>query len=251
MNGSLLRAIAITATILSSRDALASFVLQDSAAWGTGAIVYDTSTGLDWLRPRLTSGQSYNQVSSLLGTPAFQGFGYASTSQLQTLASGFGVLVPTSSPSLTATPPDAGLASAYDSFFTYFGGSGGISGPGDCLFGGPDCFYFLSVAGISGAVDSSQLPNAWHYTATFAATFPYPATGLGPASTVSSTIGGVGGFGPSQRDVAISQNGSWLVRTHIEEVPAVPLPPAAWLLLSGLSGLFAFFRNRATPVTSD
>lgn len=53
----------------------------------TGSVIYDESTGLDWLELTASTGQSYNSLAGLLGNAgsALYGYQFASLNQVKTL----------------------------------------------------------------------------------------------------------------------------------------------------------------------
>jgi hypothetical protein len=75
-----------------SSHALASLVLASDPAWGPGTLTQDTSTGLSWLTPTVTSGLSYSDVRGLLQSDVrYSGFRVASTSELADLFTNAGI----------------------------------------------------------------------------------------------------------------------------------------------------------------
>ncbi len=82
---------ALAAGLLAVTPAKASLVLGNSS-FGTNTLVYDTSTGLSWLKTTVTSGMSYNTVSSGFGVGGtYHGYRYATVAEAQTLFVDFGV----------------------------------------------------------------------------------------------------------------------------------------------------------------
>ena len=71
--------------MLNGTDASADLVLRDDNIWGPGTIIHDTSTGLYWLKPSKTVNLSYNTISEQLGSGAYTGFRYASSTEVQNL----------------------------------------------------------------------------------------------------------------------------------------------------------------------
>lgn len=75
-----------------SGHAPASLVLSSDPAWGPGTLTRDTSTGLGWLTPTVTSGLSISEVRGLLQfDPRYVGFRVASTAELTELFANAGI----------------------------------------------------------------------------------------------------------------------------------------------------------------
>lgn len=88
---SLLPLMLATSFIISNDSKAAVLQVIDDPTWGTHSIVYDSTTGLDWLKPNLTIGYSYNDIHALFGTEKLSGFYYANYSKISTLFTNAGL----------------------------------------------------------------------------------------------------------------------------------------------------------------
>lgn len=83
----------ISAIVLacSASAASATIVSQDDAKFGAGALTFDSATGLQWLDLTLSTNLSYTYVLTQFGAGgAFEGFRYATLTELNKLETNFG-----------------------------------------------------------------------------------------------------------------------------------------------------------------
>ena len=63
----------------------------DDANWGAASIIYDSATGLDWLKPIITVNKSYNFINSQLGLGFYSGFYFADQNLIAELLTNAGL----------------------------------------------------------------------------------------------------------------------------------------------------------------
>lgn len=84
--------IVTVATFLLSAASAEATISVTSSGFGANTLIQDSATGLSWLKVTLTTGMSYNTVTTQLGTGGtFHGYHYASLGEVQTLFQDFGV----------------------------------------------------------------------------------------------------------------------------------------------------------------
>ena len=75
-----------------STHSFAALEVKDDPDWGPASIVYDTSTGLEWLTITFSVNRSYNDVSSQFGAGGdFEGFRHATIEEVLALISEAGI----------------------------------------------------------------------------------------------------------------------------------------------------------------
>lgn len=203
--------ILITIIFFSINPARASLQVNDDPVWGENSIVYDSSTGLDWLKPKFTVNNSYQTLSGLLGNAEYSNFRYANLNELGSLLSQFSLA---SSQGYYENLPLTNVTQFIDLFEPTIADSFNSATQG--LLG--NLFNGGTAVG-SGGVGMFLSGSTW-------ITFEH--------------LGGGNSF--------TFQNptfGSWLVKPH--SVSSVPLPAAGWLFGFVIAGWRIIARRYSVP----
>jgi hypothetical protein len=208
-------ALTLAALSLAPIAARASLVLENSS-FGANTLVLDTSTGSTWLSLNVTQGQSLNQVVSEL-TTTYTGFSVATLPQIDAFANDAGVTT------------NGGVVAGSNANLVTFLNAWGVT------------------ENVSTGTESVILSLA--QTADTNSSFPgYVANAVFESWSCTS------GCNPNIGWLAITTNNNlqqpntsspYLSVALVEAAP-VPLPAAAWLLLSGLFGVGVMARKRRT-----
>lgn len=202
--------IAITiVTLFNFSNASASLTTINDSTWGVNNIVYDSTTNLQWLSPRMTANQSMNNILTQISGGALIDWRYATSAEATQLflnAGAAGVY-----PSLGNSPANAPAAIQLNALF------------GSTLTHDADWYLVAGWLAPNSATQSSP-GNAWveHF---------YGSDILGAMDYVNSSY---------TLDSTYTHMGSWLVRAA---PTTVPLPGAAWLFLTGSFGLLGLRRK--------
>jgi hypothetical protein len=213
----LIGVVALLAALAS--PAHAALVAADYKTAGDALLVRDTVTGLEWLRPSYTSGQSYNAViGGYAGLVTTDHFTYATQAQVTSLLS---QNFPTLPIVVSAAAGTAAGATAAQSFFALFG---------------------INTTPTCTGTPAGPCPRSWAITADAVGSSHYTIgvfeLGAGTSNAKGYALTGNAYVNTLSGD---PQMGSWLVRSTTSPVP---LPAAAWLLLSGIGGLGALKTKR-------
>lgn len=230
------RRLAILAILLLlfSVSSPAAIVLVDDPALGISAdgfnLTRDTVTGLEWLDLDLSAGRSFDDLTGADGSNEFnsggdfEGFRYATYLELT----------------------GANNGPQFDSLYK----SLGISPFGFSSIGGyTQARALISIAGCFGSCTSYGYANGilLHSGLESVAsmeTFTAQGFNWGRSNPSSGPILN----NPPNRPVDgfPLQQGNWLVRP-VADLPAVPVPPAAWLFASALIGFLGWGRRLPAP----
>jgi len=195
-----------------SISANAAVVSTDWQNLGDNLITHDTVSGFDWLDLTETNTLSFNQVSGQLGAgDQFQGFRYATESEVVALWANFAVNLAAGAPTSFAGP-DSGVQGAASTLGNIF----------------PEFSTFSFLAGASGIIGEASSPTS-NWVLGAAITTP---------PSVQTTYYSKGQL-DADNATGLTYVGSYLVRPAV-----VPLPAAVWLFGSGLLGLIGLARRR-------
>jgi len=215
-----------------------SLQVIDDEKWGTNSIIYDPTTGLDWLKPINTVNKSFNFISSQLGLGDYLGFSYAEHTLIAELFTDAGLPI---------------LNTPQDNFYQY-------------NYSYPKLFIDVhsksiedlqltslnSIINVFGATSSGtvQVPVVAGLTSDIYNPLHAPslATGNFIAFMVMDPYGysyNVGISIGTQRyggnylgsDLTSDWVGSWLVRTHVPVSSKIPESSTNALFATGLIGL--------------
>ncbi|WP_145999096.1 PEP-CTERM sorting domain-containing protein [Oceanicoccus sp. KOV_DT_Chl] len=214
-----------------------------SAIVNLGGTTFDTATGLEWLDVTATIGLSYNQVSAQLGAGGtWQGWRYATYSELDQLIAGFGyspVITPCSLGQVycdNSLPGDNNLIETMiqtlgDTYYQYLVDEN-LLGYYDLQAGGAGYTYGIlgstaGSAGYPGYRDIGMILDQQDYYV--------PSGNPGDRPDIVASI-----WTAQQETASDPFIGSYLVRTS-----AIPVPAAIWLFGSGLVALGWVRRKQA------
>jgi len=224
--------IVLTVLSINITPSLASTLqVIDDANWGANSIIYDPTTGLDWLKPINTANMSFNFINSQLGSGNYSGFSYASYSLLGEMLTDAGLpLLNTSAVYLNdwylhyLGSRDQSIITLTNSLMDKFELTGRFNTP----------YLHNIVAGYS--IDNNQT-----YLSRIDSQFYY-------GNEINIEIGKQKGGGYYfDEDTGIPWVGSWLVRTHTTPVSQIPEPASMVLLTSGLIGIVVSRRRKYMP----
>ena len=180
-------------------------VISIDSSFGTDTITRDTDTGLNWLDLTMTSGRSYVDIASELGNGGeFEGWRYASRTEVQTLWQNFGVSDGTNTALLVT---DAQYANFVTAAVT-LGNTFNLAYPQ---------YYDYGVQGYTGT-ETSLL--GYQYMAGM-----YHDVRLEDTDIITENNGRIA----THMD---DFTGSYLV-----QISPVPIPSAGWLFISAVVGL--------------
>jgi len=195
----------------------AAFVSTDWNASGDGLITRDTTTSLDWLDLTATAGLSYNFVASQFGVGgAYESWRYASDTEATSLLTEFGFPEIDGYRLTVTSSPGAELGPKLSTFQSYFGYN-------YLLLEGSFLYPILDSFGLTSRSNSE---GTHEY---FGVNWIHNAIGIHAIPADCCNIDDANG----------THTASFLVRSA-----PVPLPAAAWLLLSGIGGIVAVARRR-------
>ncbi len=212
--------VAILLLGLAPPSVRASFVLENDSVFGASSVVLDTSTGLYWVKPLETLGQTYSTVQTDIGAGLTGNFAYAAYSQVQTLLSDAGITDFTNGVS-------AGSYAGASSIISAFGQTGGGSYSNGSYQGS-----YAQVVGV----------YAGNYDA-FTIAYQLNATGEFGCTSVDCAETSIGNFSGS----SAGPYGSWLVASKLDTGNTgspVPLPASVWQMLGAIGGLGLLCRRR-------
>lgn len=197
----------LVANLAMPLSANALLIDRDWVALNDAALTYDTDTGLEWLDVTVTAGLSYNDVTAELGAGgAYEGFSFATRQQILSLFSAVGLQ------EIPNVPEPMGGGEQIQELLSHWGVTWNL--------GSGERTEFLTA-------DTDGLNPGEHWSGRV---FWLASGDTGVSATLYVRAD----------DYAVSTIGSALVRS----VAVVPVPAAAWLLLSGLLGLTGFARCR-------
>lgn len=194
----------------------ASLTVKDDDVWGGGAIIHDSSTGLDWLKPYYTVNQSFSEVNRKINNETYGNFRYATYDEVVSLFVNSGLYFGS-----IGAEVYAGGAMYWQntySFVTQFGPTYSQKWIAE---------NWLGVSGIM----SSNVNNEPLY-----ANAKYGFWNWGQPLDSSTEIGNV-----ADENYSSALTGSWLVRTNIAPVPA---PNSLYLLSIGIIGICGLSRRK-------
>jgi hypothetical protein len=200
--------------------------VSNDANWGANSIIYDSATGLDWLKPILTIGQSYDNVYTLLGAGNLAGFSYANHNQITQLFSDSGLPTQNNFQSYYGnSSPDKSEQYLFNSVIDMFGAT---------INDMPWAKVVLGISAESSVVtEQTGLKTYTHYLATIQSLNGLASPGVIYVSDSVGTDAGGGSF--AFDNIGRVDIGSWLVKQHIEAQPSsAPLPSPVALFASGL-----------------
>jgi len=210
--------LAATALILST-SVNSAIVSTDWQNAGDNLITLDTVSGLEWLDLTETSSMSYDDVTAQLGVGgAYEGFRYATDTEVISLWSNFGVDLSQDAPSSPyhiGVTVDPGIVDAATILKNY-------------VDQGAETYRAVGITG------TMSLPN---YYAVLGAEF----TGFNTQHSYYYEEGHEDVFFDVFRDQRVNTVGSYLV---VGTPTTVPVPAAVWLFGSGLIGLVGFARRK-------
>ena len=181
-----------------------------------GIYTTDTSSGLDWLDLTETSGLSYRNVSSELGAGGiYDGWVYATSSQVVTLWSNFSIDLQSGASVIVSVGLDSNLEFAS----TLLGNTRCLDNCLDTPFG---------TMGITETFGPASHPSGYRKV--------LGVTYFGVNDTTFYTIDDFQSFSPNG---SVTWAGSYLVRPSI-----VPVPASIWLFGSGFLYLVSIVRRK-------
>jgi hypothetical protein len=193
----------------------AAFVSGNSAIYGTGAFTLDTSTNLQWLDLSVSQGQTYNFVSSQLGSNGiYSGFRYATYWEVYYLVQNFELF-------------SSSRFQAAQNLFSYLGtGATQIQYEWDWE---NDAGMLATYEFLEGTIANTSYLGS-HRTFGVGACYEKLGGTCGDGGRYTTTM-----FSGYSWDSSPSFH--WLVRTS-----PVPVPPSIWLMISGLVAFYGRFR---------
>ncbi|HVW11809.1 MAG TPA: PEP-CTERM sorting domain-containing protein [Bryobacteraceae bacterium] len=207
--------------------ASASLIVQDSPLDGASSVVLDTDTGLYWLKPSLTDGESYATVQAEEGQGNYTGFTLATYDQVRTLFLDGGIQNTSNSPSDTYYASDLAFIDVFGPTRTLTEPLNGVTVNTQEIYG-----IYLNQSEVLPQDPYLGFVEASTYSGPFSAC--YNLTECGEAS-VGSFFGGT---------TSTDYEGAWLVASSLAATPVFTPEPATFVLAG--AGLLLMWRRRAS-----
>lgn len=199
-------AAALSLSLSLSSASHAALVSQSDASWGVDSITLDDITGLQWLDLNLSTNISYNAMLTEQGSGGlYDGFRYATASEVETLFNDAGVPDVNSS-TLANTAPALALINIMGATRNFRGA--------------------IEIFGITGTTTESGVTSG---------IVDHSYNGGVAFYDVNVVTGPV--YGLDYSDASI---GNWLVADSVAQVPL----PASWLFFSAALGMLGWCKRK-------
>lgn len=216
---------------LCSFSSYAALIEKDWLNYGDNLLVIDTNTNLEWLDLSMTDGQTFEEVNSQLNIGnTFEGFRFATEVEIFNLYENAGFNYSLNGQSTGFTDQ-----SGYDALLK---------------------FMNMMTPTATGTPEENGTPinisiNAYYDGAPYLSSDPFPQ--IVPMSQLTwwTTPFGLPGLERTDPFYESHQNGDWnsnqpspSIGSYLVRESVVPIPPAVWLFLSGLVGIYTVAKKK-------